>query len=514
VLLGDVVALGAHKYGDRAALVYSDRETSFRDLHDRCKRLANALTTIASRGDRVSILSQNRPEYVEAYFGVPMAGMALNFLNYRLAPRELARIIADAEASVLLCEAEYLDTAGQIREQIPSVKTVVAIGDGRADVAYEALLAEGTTDDPHAATSESDLAWLIYTSGTTGMPKGAMLSHRNVMAAITSWLVHSTNHVGQGVQLMPFPLCHIAGVGVVGNVLLGVTLVLRRAYEPEDFMTMIERYRVTAAPFAPTMLNMLLQHPDIDQFDLSSLRTIAYGGASMPVEVLRRAMTHFPQAEFVQGFGMTELAGNVLFLDPDSHRRAVAERPELLAAAGRSMALSALRLVDDDMNDVPVGSVGEIVVRGDQVMSGYWRRPEANEDAFFGGWFHTGDLGRADEEGYVAIVDRKKDMIVTGGENVYGREVEDVIYGVRGVAEAAVFGVPDPHWGENVCAAVVTQSGVEVSEEDVIGACRANLAGYKKPKQVIFVDELPRNASGKILKRELRHRLTRESPSG
>jgi acyl-CoA synthetase (AMP-forming)/AMP-acid ligase II len=508
VLLGDVVAFGAHKYGDRAALVFSERETSFSELGERCTRLANALQTIASRGDRVSILSQNRPEYVEAYFGVPMAGMALNFLNYRLAPRELARIIADAEASVLLCEDEYLETVAQIREQIPSVKTVVAIGDGRADVGYEALLAHGTTDEPSDGASEDDLAWLIYTSGTTGMPKGAMLSHSNVMAALTSWLIHSPNRVGQDVQLMPFPLCHIAGVGVVGNVLLGVTLVLRRAYEPEDFMTMIDRYQVTGAPFAPTMLNMLLQHPKIDEFDLSSLRTIAYGGASMPVEVLRRAMARFPQAEFMQGFGMTELAGNVLFLDPDSHRRAAAGRPQLLAAAGRSMALSAIRLVDDEMNDVPVGSVGEIVVRGDQVMSGYWRRPEANEEAFLGGWFHTGDLGRADEEGYVAIVDRKKDMIVTGGENVYGREVEDVIYTVPGVAEAAVFGVPDLHWGENVCAAVVTQSGAAVSEQDVIDACRANLAGFKKPKRVVFVDELPRNASGKILKRELRNRLT------
>ena len=375
---------------------------------------------------------------------------------------------------------------------------------GVADVRYDDLLAGAPDTDPGVEVDEDDLAWLIYTSGTTGMPKGAMLSHSNLLTSITSWMIHSTNAVASDVSLMPFPLCHIAGVGVISNVLMGVTLVLRRAYEPLDAMTMIDRYGVTATSFAPTMLSMLLQHPQIEEFSLASLRTIAYGGSSMPVETLRRAMARFPGADFVQGFGMTELAGNVLYFDPASHRLAATERPELLAAAGRTMALSQIRLVDEEMRDVPVGEVGEIVVRGDQVMLGYWGRPEANEEAFAGGWFHTGDMGRADEQGYTAIVDRKKDMIVTGGENVYSKEVEDVIYGVPGVAEASVIGVPDPHWGENVVAVVVTAAGASVTEDDVIAACRASLAGYKKPKRVVFVDELPRNASGKILKRELR----------
>jgi len=320
-------------------------------------------------------------------------------------------------------------------------------------------------------------------------------------------MIHSSNTVAADVSLMMFPLCHVAGIGVISNVLMGVTLVLRRAYEPLDAITMIDRYGVTATSFAPTMLSMLLQHPRLDEFSLASLRTIAYGGSSMPVETLRRAMARFPGADFVQGFGMTELSGNVLYFDSASHRLAATERPELLAAAGRTMALSRIRLVDDDMRDVAVGEVGEIVVRGDQVMLGYWRRPEANEEAFAGGWFHTGDMGRTDADGYVAIVDRKKDMIVTGGENVYSKEVEDVVYAVAGVAEASVIGLPDPHWGENVVAVVVVAPGATVTEGDIVGACRASLAGYKKPKRVFFVDELPRNASGKILKRELRERF-------
>jgi long-chain acyl-CoA synthetase len=255
MLLGDVVAMGAHKYGERAALVFNDEEISFAALHARTKRLANALLGLAAPGDRVAILSQNRPEFVDAYFGVPMAGMALTFLNYRLAPRELSRIITDAEASVLLVEDAYADTIAGIRDELDSVKTVVVIGapeagTGLADVHYDELLAAAPDTDPPVEVSEQDMAWIIYTSGTTGMPKGAMLSHRSLLASLMSWMIHSSNQAGQDVSLMMFPLCHIAGVGVVSNVLMGVTLVLRRAYEPLDAMTMIDRYRVTATSFA------------------------------------------------------------------------------------------------------------------------------------------------------------------------------------------------------------------------------------------------------------------------
>ena len=383
------------------------------------------MSSIAAPGDRVAILSQNRPEFVDAYFGVPMAGMGLTFLNYRLAPRELSRIVADAEASVLLVEDAYAEVIAGIRDELTSVKTVVVIGGadpaGIAESTTTSCSPRRPTTPPSVEVDEHDLAWLIYTSGTTGMPKGAMLSHRSLLASLNSWMIHSTNRWRADVSLMMFPLCHVAGIGVISGVLMGVTLVLRRAYEPLDAMTMIDRYRVTTTSFAPTMLSMLLQHPQIDDYSLASLRTVAYGGSSMPVETLRQAMARFPGADFVQGFGMTELSGNVLYFDPASHRLAATERPELLAAAGRTMALSRIRLVDDDMHDVAVGEVGEIVVQGDQVMLGYWRRPEANEEAFAGGWFHTGDLGRADEQGYTAIVDRKKDMIVTGGENVYSQ---------------------------------------------------------------------------------------------
>ena len=514
MLFGDVVEAGARRYGDRVAYRFDDVARSFAALDERCCRLANLLVELAARGDRVAILSQNRPEYVEAYFGVPMAGMALTFLNYRLAPRELVRIINDAGATVLLVEADYLPVVAQMRPELATVKTVVAFGDratalgsGEVDLWYDDGLAAHSVSRPQVDVGEDDLAWLIYTSGTTGMPKGAMLSHRNVLTGVTTWMVHSDNRAARDVQLLTFPLCHVAGIGVLAGLFLGTTLVIRRSFDPGDAMEMIDRYGVTLTSMAPTMINMVLDHPRCGEADLSSLRSISYGGSSMSADTLKRAMRRFPHVAFVQGFGMTELSGNVLYMDPRAHVEAL-ERPELLTAAGRSMALSQLRLVDDDMRDVPVGEVGEIVVRGDQVMQGYWQRPDANEEAFAGGWFHTGDLGRATEDGFVAIVDRKKDMIVSGGENVYSREVEEVIFDLPAVRDVAVIGVPDPHWGESVVAVVCRHEGASLTEREVIEACRAALASYKKPKKVVFADELPRNPSGKVLKRQLREDLT------
>jgi acyl-CoA synthetase (AMP-forming)/AMP-acid ligase II len=506
MLLGDVPVIAARKFRDQPAIVFDGGTTTFRQLDDRVRRLANGLGAVAGVGDRVGILMENRPAFVEAYYGVPTAGMVLTFLNYRLNPKELAHIMRDSGATVLMTEPKYLPAVAAIRDSLPDLKLVVCDGDG-GDVSYEELLAGASTSTPTAEVSADDVAWLIYTSGTTGQPKGAMLSHRNLLTSLASWLIESSSGPGDA-YLMPFPLCHVAGYGVPGYCLRGATLVLRAAYEPGDFMASVDRHRVTGAPLAPTMLNMLLQHPDVDTYDLSSLQTIAYGGSGMPVEVLRAALGRFPDAEFVQGFGMTELAGNVLFLYPATHVRALQGAPQLLAAAGRPMPLVDLRLVDDDMNDVETGLVGEIVVRGDQVMKGYWNNPAATEEAFAGGWFHTGDLGRMDAEGYVYIVDRKKDMIVTGGENVYSRQVEDVLYRHPAVAEAAVIGLPDVHWGETVCAVIVARPGQTVTPEEITAFCKEELAGYKKPRRVEIVDELPKNASGKVLKRQLRDRLS------
>ena len=358
---------------------------------------------------------------------------------------------------------------------------------------------------PPVEVDDDDTAWLIYTSGTTGFPKGAMLTHRGLVAAVLESVIEYQPQPDER-NLLAFPLCHVAGYTVPLMHLRGGLVVLMKAYEPELFMQLVERHAITSTALAPTMLNFLLQHPKIDDYDLSTLRNIGYGAAAMPVEVLKSAIDRFGPIVY-SGFGMTELGGNVLVHSKEAHIRAINGEEHLLAACGTPMCLADVKVVDEAMQECPPGVVGEIVIQAEQVLKGYWRNEDGTKAAFEGGWFRTGDMARRDEEGFFYIVDRKKDMIVTGGENVYSREVEEVLYTHPAVSEAAVIGLPDPTWGENVTAVVVLRDGMTATDVEIIATCRDRLAGFKKPKRVEFIDELPKNVSGKILKRELRDRF-------
>jgi acyl-CoA synthetase (AMP-forming)/AMP-acid ligase II len=509
MLLSDIPVLAAHHTPEAIAVRYQDRALTYAALRDRCWRLSNALVRIADPGDRAAILAENCPEYVECYYGVPGAGMTLTLLNYRLAPRELIYIIGDSAPRVLFVELKYLRTIRQIRVDIPSVELIVVIGepDGEDDaVEYEAFLADGAAAEPARRPQESDLCWLLYTSGTTGLPKGAMLSHRNLMAGATNSLC-AWETGGQDVCLFTFPLFHVAGYVMLTYHLRGVPVILLRAFDPEILLESVQRHRATSVGMAPTMVAMLLEDPKTQGYDLSSLRSIGYGASAMPAEVIRRARRVWPKARFTTGFGMTELAGNVMYLGPDDHDRGADESLEILRSVGRQMPLARVRVVDDEGRDVPMGQEGEIVVKGDQVLSGYWRNPEATERAFIDGWFRSGDVGRFDAGRYLYIVDRKKDMILTGGENVYPREVEEVLFEHPAISDAAVVGAPDPRWGEKVVAVVCVRAGYALDPAELISFCRARIASYKKPRHVIVLDTLPRNASGKVLKRELRDRI-------
>ena len=505
MLISDVPVVAAHHAPDTVALRFEDRASTYAELRDRCWRLSNALIQLTEHGDRVAILAENCPEYVECYYGVPGAGLALVFLNYRLAPRELAYIIGNSEPRLLFVEAKYLPTIRQIREQIPSVEQVVVIG-GEADDAltYEALISRGAPSEPARRPKEEELCWLLYTSGTTGLPKGAMLSHRNLIAAVTNSMC-SWDASPDDVCLFTFPLFHVAGYVMPMYHLRTYPVVLLKSFDIETLLANVERYRITSTAMAPTMIAMLLEDPVADRYDLTSLRRIGYGAAAMPGEVLRRARARWPGVAFSTGFGMTELSGNVMFLSPADHDRAADQGLDILGSVGRQMPLARVRVVDEAGRDVPPGQPGEIVIKGDQVLMGYWRNPDATKAAFTDGWFHSGDVGRWDENGYLYIVDRKKDMILTGGENVYPREVEEVLYQHPAVVEAAVVGAPDPKWGEKIVAVVCLRS--DASGEELIAFCRERIASYKKPRHVVFIDALPKNASGKILKRELRDRI-------
>ncbi|MBX3706937.1 MAG: AMP-binding protein [Pseudomonadales bacterium] len=503
MLLHEILEFNRRRRGTATALIGQDgSRRTFAVLHDRSMRLAQALAATGAPGDHVAILSDNQPEYVEAYYGVPAARQRLVFLNYRLAVPELVRIVNDARATTLLYAPQFAETVASMRDELETVRRTLAIG-----AEYEEFIADRPARAPFADIADAETAWIIYTSGTTGMPKGAMLSHRNLFASMFNAQVSLPGDVPDApCFLFPFPLCHIAGFAVVGQHLAGNPVALMAAYSPGEWMRMVDELKITGSALAPTMINMLLNDPGIQRHDLGSLRSLGYGASSIPAEVLRRAMARFGPI-FTQGFGMTELSGNVIFMSKADHLRADRETPELLRAAGRVGALADVRIVDEAGRDCAIDEPGEIVVRGDQVLRGYWNRPEANAESFRDGWFHTGDVARMDADGYVYIVDRKKDMIVSGAENVYPREVEELLFRHAAVAEAAVFGLPDEHWGEVVAAAVLLRPGAAADAVALDAFCRAELAGYKRPRRWFFVDEIPKNVSGKVLKRVLRDRF-------
>ena len=499
MLLSDIVHFAARRRPGRAALHFGDRTVTFGELSARVDRLAGAVGAVTAPGDRVAILADNCPEYLELLYGIPQAGCAATLVNQRLTADEFAASWPTPSRCPRRRRGHQERVAGL---DLPSVRRRwSSVAETPATTTTPSW--GGASPAPAAAAAEGDMAWLIYTSGTTGKPKGAMLTHRNILTAVvgTSMEWHPSE---ADVALFVFPLCHVAAFVPLLHHLQGATVVLGSGFVPAEFLRLIEKHQVTHAGLAPTMINFLLRDPACADTDTSSLRMMAYGGSAIAPDLLTRAMERFGPL-FVQGYGMTELSGNVLVLGRDEHRRGLAGEPHLLFSAGLPTKLAQVRVVDDEMTDVAPGEVGEVVVRGDQVSPGYWRDPGATAEAWAGEWFHTGDLAVVDPAGYTSIVDRKKDMVVTGGENVYPREVEDVLAGLPGLIEAAVIGLPDPEWGEAVTAVVVADPGA-LSADDLRARCRTSLAGYKVPRQVLFVDALPRNAAGKVLKRELRAR--------
>jgi acyl-CoA synthetase (AMP-forming)/AMP-acid ligase II len=499
VLLHDLVDRSATDDPDAAAVTVGATTTTFGALSARVARVSAVVEALTDPGDRVAVIGENSRAWVECYYAVPRAGRVLVFLNHRLAPPELQEIVARSGATLLIGATgppeQLLPGAGTI----PSIRTILDLD------RYEALVQRATPAAP-VATRADDPAWIIYTSGTTGSPKGATLTHASLLAAVEVTAACRPVAADE-VYLFPFPLCHVAGYNVLNHHRHGRHVVLLPRFDPADFVDAATQHGATATSLAATMLDALLDHLDRCGGSMPTLRSVAYGAAPMPPTLLARADSQLG-VELAQGYGMTELSGNAVFLDPETHHRGLAGDHRLLAAAGRPGPGVALRLVDDEDRDVPVGAVGEILVRGKQVMARYWDDEQATTDALRDGWLHTGDVGRRDGAGWLYVVDRKKDVIVTGGENVASREVEDVLHSHPAVREVAVIGVPDPHWGENVCALVVPQPSAADPVSDVVALARSRLAGFKAPRHVILVDSLPKNASGKVLKAELRRWLT------
>jgi acyl-CoA synthetase (AMP-forming)/AMP-acid ligase II len=493
----------AQQNPDGVMTIFGDRQRTFSEVADRVARLAGALRGLGvGDGDRVALLSLNSDRYHEYLLAVPWANAVLNPANIRWSAAEIAYSLRDSDSRVLLVDDAFATMLPELRHEYPDLTTVIHAGDGPAPegaLSYEELIS-GAEPIEDARRGGDELAGLFYTGGTTGHPKGVMLSHANLMTSALG--VMSAGFVfGTGGHLLhAAPMFHLADlVGWNGMVITGGTHVIIPAFSPAGVMGAISEHKVTDALLVPTMLQMLIDHPAIGEHDLSSLRRVLYGASPIPKAVLERAMKAFPNASFTQAYGMTELGPIATLLSPADHKN-----DELLRAAGRAAPHAEVRIVDDDDNEVPRGAVGEIVVRGGHVMLGYWNRPEETAEAVRDGWMHTGDGGYMDDRGYVFIADRIKDMIVTGGENVYSAEVENALAAHPAVASCAVIGVPDEQWGERVHAVVVLNPGYEITAEELREHAKTLIAGYKAPRTVEFTDALPLSGAGKILKRELR----------
>ena len=493
-ILPDLLAAGVRRHPEGVCVVEGERSLTFAEVHRRAAQLADALRRFGVKpGDRVAVLAHNELEYLEIGIGVNRAGAVLLPLNYRLAIAEFQWIVEDASPSLLIHGPGYDKAAAEL-----GIPTWHLGSTGFGDP-YEDRLADSEPNLAMPVHRSDALAQVMYTSGTTGRPKGALMTHMNLWARFNMFAIEMSikpHHV----FVQGLPMFHIASHTGAAFTYVGASQVVIPTFEPQSVLDAISTHRATHLLLVPTMMNMLANNPATAEADLSSLELLQYGASPISPDVVVKVMAAFG-CDLMQFYGMTETSGTCM-LRPELHDPV--NHPELLASAGSDSVSYETRVVDEDDNDVPPRVVGEIISRSPGNILGYWNNPEATDAALRGGWMHTGDLGYFDEGGHLFVADRLKDMIVSGGENVYPREVEDVIYGHPDVFEVAVIGIPDDKWGERVHAVVSAMPGTDPSPDSIIAHCRTRLAGYKVPKTVSVVPELPKNPTGKILKRELR----------
>jgi len=493
-------------YGARTCLVFGARRWTWAEHVGRIARLASALLARGLMpGDRVAVLSHSSDRYIEAAFAILWAGGVLAPLSTRATADELAGTLEDCDARLLFISDDFLEHLPAMRAAAPALAHVIHLGEGAAPAGtepYEPLIA-AHDEAERAARGGADLAAIYYTGGTTGRPKGVMLSHANLYANAVHGLAHF-RYDERTVYLHAGPLYHLAaGSRIFTSAIVGAAQVVIPRFTVDAVIDAIETHKVTMTALVPTMMSMLASHPRFASADLSSLDLITYGASPMPEALIAELLARLPDVRFGQAYGMTELSPACTYLEP-RHHSLDADKRHLLRAAGRPALGVDVRVVDADDNDVPVGEVGEIIVAGPIVMQGYWKQPELTAVALRGGYMHTGDMGRMDDDGFLYVVDRLKDMIVSGGENVYSAEVEDAIRRHPDVAICAVIGIPHPLWGEAVHAVVVPRDGAAPSADDIIAHCRSLISAYKVPRSVEFRDEMPLTAANKIQKAALR----------
>jgi long-chain acyl-CoA synthetase len=506
VNLGNITAKWAGLDPKRPALVDvpTGRRISFGELDARVRRLANALAARGvAKGDRVAVLARNCSEYFEIYYACARAGFVAQPLNWRLGVAELERILRDGDPSALVCSAEFAQERAALQRAL-DLRLWAELGAG-GDGSYEALVASGADAEPLAAASTggADPALILYTGGTTGVSKGALHSHATLFMGMLNQTV-AERVVPSDVYMLTGQMFHIPVALAMNYMAHGCPVVLVN-FEAKQALEVIQAERVSALLGITTMLNWMMAVPGFAGYDLSSLRNIQYGGGPMPATVVKAALESFP-CTLIQGYGQTE-GMTMTFLSQEDHARAIrGDHPERLASCGRQGFVTTIELQDEAGRPIPRDGVatGEICVRSEANMLGYWRKPELTAETFRNGWMRTGDVATWDADGYVFIVDRAKDMIISGGENIYSTQVEAAIHKHDGVLECAAIGVPDDEWGEAVKVIVVMKPGRSATAQEIVDTARKHLASYMKPRSVEFVDALPKAPTGKILKRELR----------
>ncbi|PLR96948.1 acyl-CoA synthetase [Bacillus sp. T33-2] len=496
------LAQNARKTPGKLAIECEGRKYTYKELDEEVNRLAHGLIGMGIRkGNKIALMMKNSDRFVISFFAAARIGAVVVPVNFRLTASEVHYILMQSDTTLTVCDAEFEKTIAAAREGT-RVRNVVVIGSPQVlgHHSYRELLRDNV-DHPSVEVTDLDDLEILYTSGTTGKPKGALFDHKRVFN------VGLTMMISMGITqrerfLHIAPLFHSAQLNLflISGVVLGATHIIHRDFHPVKTLEAIQEHKITHFFGVPAMYNFMLQVPNSTDYDLSSIKRCGYGAAPMPPELVKKSIQLFKTDQFYNLCGLTEGGPGGILLDPEGHKNH-------LGKGGKAAFLTEARVVNEEGADIKPGAVGEFILRGESIMKEYYKKPEETSKTLKDGWLYTGDLATIDEEGYITLVDRKKDMIISGGENVYSIEVEEVLYEHPGVLEAAIIGLPDEVWGEAVCAVIVPKQGAEIDEQEIRSFCRKKLAGYKVPRKIFIEEQLPRNASGKILKYQLRQKL-------
>lgn len=499
----------------RAAISCGDIKYNYGEFSDRVIRLGNAMMKChIGKGDRVAALLLNCHRYLELYYATALIGAVIVPLNYRLAPKELVYIMNDSGSETLFVDEDLLELIKPVFSELDTLKrTCYTSSETQVPpgmLSYETLISDSSAIQPDVEVQDNDMAGIFYTGGTTGLAKGVMLSHRNLVSNTHHFLMNFPL-IKDEVYFHAAPMFHLAnGAAMYGNTPHGSKHTFLKTFDAKAAMETIQKEKVTFVVMVPAMINFILNHPEIAKYDLSSLKRVIYGASPMPVELLKKAMKTL-SCDFVQGYGMTEAAPLLTILYPEDHHTKGPEKlTRRLLSCGREIIGVEVRVVNEKGENVGPGEIGEIIARGPNIMQGYWKKEAETWAVLKNGWYYSGDMGTVDEENYIFLVDRKKDMIISGGENIYSTEVENAMYTHPAVLEAAAIGVPDEKWGEAVKGIVVLKPGANATAEELIQHCKGQIAAYKVPKSIEFIQELPKSGAGKILKRDLREKFWKE----